>query len=222
MRRFSGHCPPEKRSFYIDYVAIAALVVFLLAPWEALWAGNQEAAANSASGISKAAADKCGKKIKSLQEFGISLNPQEKKTTEISQDEANSYLALELSSKFGASLKSLLMTFEEGRMQIAADIDFDALGTQSGKGSEKLMAAMISGIHKLTATGKLNAENGEAYFRLDEARFDARVLPNFLIEEIITAVGRRQNPPFNPLQPSIMPYHIQKVDVRAGTVVIHQ
>jgi hypothetical protein len=81
---------------------------------------------------------------------------------------------------------------------------------------------MISGVHKITAEGTLIAQNGKARFRLHEARFDENTLPNFLVEPIISAVGRRQTPPFDPLEPSEMPYHIDKVDLHHGYIVVYQ
>jgi hypothetical protein len=70
--------------------------------------------------------------------------------------------------------------------------------------------------------GKLEAAGGKAKFVLDEARFDTTVLPNFLVEEIISAVGRKQRPPFDPMQPSQMPYKIEKVEVHKGQITIYQ
>jgi len=35
-------------------------------------------------------------------------------------------------------------------------------------------------------------------------------------------VGRKQDPPFDPMQPSKMPYEIQKVDVHSGYIVVYQ
>ena len=54
------------------------------------------------------------------------------------------------------------------------------------------------------------------------ARFDGTLLPNFMVSEIITAVGRKQRPPFDPLQPSQMIYAIDRVDVHAGYFIVYQ
>jgi hypothetical protein len=172
--------------------------------------------------ISQAASAKCAMKFKEVEEFGKSPDPQKEKTTQFSQDEINSYLALELQPKFGQSLKVLQMQFKENSLQVAADIDFDSFGDKSAKLPERLLAATMTGVHKLTAAGRLHAKGGEAYFELLEARIDDNILPNFLVEEIISAVGRRQKPPFDPLQPSQMPYHIKSVDMHAGMIIVHQ
>jgi hypothetical protein len=96
------------------------------------------------------------------------------------------------------------------------------LGANSKKFSTKLFAGMFRGIHNLTVRGKLITNDGKANFELEEARFDNNSLPNFLVDEIITAVGRKQRPPFDPMQPSQMPYHIEKVDFHKGYILVRQ
>jgi len=80
----------------------------------------------------------------------------------------------------------------------------------------------VSGVHSLSATGRLHAKSGKAYFEFTEAYLDDHMLPKFLVEEIISGVGRRQKPPFDPLQPFQIPYHIKSADVKPGMIIIYQ
>ncbi len=171
--------------------------------------------------ISRAAAEGCATKVKRLEDFAAASTPKKKQDTEFTENEVNSYLALELSPKYHPSLKSLLMSFEESRIQGVALVDFDKLG-MNAKGLARLFARLLSGTHTLTMRGKLRTEAGKGSFVLEEARFDDTTLPNFLVEEIISAVGSRQKPPFDPMQPSQMPYRIKTVDVFPGRIVAHQ
>jgi len=175
-----------------------------------------------ASTASKAAAERCRLKIKSLEDFSINRKSGQKQMTRFSEEEINSYLAVDLSSKYHPCLKSLLMTFEESRMQGVATIDFDRLGTTSTRFLPKIVSLLFSGTHTITARGQLLSKNGKANFQLEQARFDNSSLPKSLVEEIITSVGRKQNPPFDPLQPSEMPYKIEKVDVHRGYIIVYQ
>jgi hypothetical protein len=172
--------------------------------------------------VSKAAADRCEAKLKSLEAFAAAKNTGRTQATRFSEEEINSYLAFYLSAKYHPSLKSLAVTFEEDRMVGVAAIDFDLLDTNSGKLLPKLMRMLFSGTHTLTAQGRLIARGGKASFQLERARFDDSMLPKVLVEEIITAVGRKQKPPFDPLQPSQMPYAIDKVDVHLGYILVTQ
>ena len=79
---------------------------------------------------------------------------------------------------------------------------------------------MFSGVHTMAADGQLVANDGKAHFKLEQALFDGSALPKPLVEGIISAVGRKQNPPFDPLQPSEMPYEINKVDVHSGYIIV--
>ena len=84
----------------------------------------------------------------------------------------------------------------------------------------KLISLMFSGVHTLAADGQLVTKDGKAHFKLDAGPFRWQRLPKPLVEGIISAVGRKQNPPFDPLQPSEMPYEINKVDVHPGYIIV--
>jgi hypothetical protein len=171
--------------------------------------------------ITKPAAESCSLKWKKVQEAEETPSSAGMKTS-FSESEINSYLALDLSSSYHPSLKSLVFTFREGKLQAVATIDFDRLAMNSSKVSTKLLAAMLSGVHHLQIQGKLIAAGGKAQFQLEEARFDNGALPNFLVEEIITSVGRKQKPPFDPLQPNDLPYGIEKVALHPGNMIVYQ
>jgi hypothetical protein len=101
-------------------------------------------------------------------------------------------------------------------------VDFDRLGGTSTRFLPKLLGFMLSGVHTITTQGRLVSGNGKASFRLEQARFDNSTLPKALVEEIISAVGRKQNPPFDPLQPSQLFYGIQRIDVHTGYILVYQ
>ena len=172
--------------------------------------------------ITRAAANQCSSKLKNIENFAAHRKPGQKQTTRFSEEEVNSYLALELSPKYHPCLKSLSVTFEENRIQNVVVVDFDRLGTTSTKLLPKLLSFMMSGVHTITARGQLLSGDGKANFRLEQARFDNSTLPKTLVEEIISAVGRKQNPPIDPLQPTQLFDGIEKVDVHAGYVLAHQ
>jgi hypothetical protein len=171
---------------------------------------------------SKAAADRCSKKLKTVEEFASKRKPGRKQVTQFSQDEINSYLALDLSAKYHPCLKSLMITLEENELQAVAAIDFNQLKSAPGKLLPKLVGLMFTGTHTLTARGQLLSKDGKAKFILDQARFDDNTLPRYLVEQIISAVGRRQNPPFDPLQPSKIFYEIEKAEIHANDVIVYQ
>ncbi len=171
---------------------------------------------------SKEAAERCRSKLEKLKDFPDKRKSGEIQTTKLTQNEINSYLALDLSSQYHPCLKSLLLVFEKDRLKATATIDVDRLGTTSQKLLPRLIGLMFSGIHTLAAEGQLTAKDGKAHFVMEKALFDGNALPKPLVETIISAVGRQQKPPFDPLQPSEMPYEINKVDVKSGYIIVVQ
>jgi hypothetical protein len=175
-----------------------------------------------AAGISEAAAQSCQAKVESIEAYGNAADPAKKQTTRLSETEVNSYLAIVLSPLYHPSLRSILLKFDEGRLQGTVSIDFDRLEFHSTQFLNSLFRKMLTGVHTLKVRGNLVSNAGKAYFKLEDARFDDMTLPNLLVSEIISAVGRKQNPPFDPMQPSALPYRIQKVEVHPGYIRIYQ
>jgi len=178
--------------------------------------------ASTSAGISKGAAQSCEAKIKRMESFSTTAPAGKKQTVQLSDTELNSYLALVLSPNYHPSLKSIRLRFEASKLQGIATVDFDRLEFTSTQILSGLLRRMMTGIHTLTVAGELVTGSGRASFKLDEARFDSLTLPNMLVAEILSAVGRKQNPPIDPMQPSELPYDIDRVDTRPGYIVIYQ
>ncbi|GEM_PF-879772 len=173
-------------------------------------------------GITPAAARRCAEKLERLEVFAAAGKEGTTQATRFTEDEINSYLALEVSARYHPSLKRVAFAFEESRLRCVADIDFDQLRLESTQLAAQLLARMFSGVHRLSLYGTLWAQEGKARFQLLDARFDSTNLPNLLVEEIISAVGRRQEPPFDPMQPSEMPYRIRRVELHPGWIMVYQ
>lgn len=185
-------------------------------------AGALPVGTRTGEGISREASASCGSKVVRLESYASTQEAKSGQTTRFTENEINSYLAIELSKKYHPSLRSLLITLEESNLRGVAAIDFDALGMHSKSVMARLFARLFSGVHDLSVSGRLVSAGGKGNFVLEEARFDQSILPNFLVEEIITAVGRKQKPPFDPMQPSQLPYQIDRVDVHSGYIDVIQ
>ena len=171
---------------------------------------------------SKTAALQCQSKLKNLDDFANKRKPGQTQTTKITGEEINSFLALILKPKFHPSLKNLAVDFHENRMRAVATINFDHLRSAGTKLLPKLIGLIFSGVHTITAEGQVPCKSGRARFVLEQARFDDRALPKYLVEEILSAVGRKQRPPFDPMQPSRMPYEINRIEMHAGYIILYQ
>jgi hypothetical protein len=216
----NGASGPARCSKSARFGVAAFCFLGLFLSWKsAVLCAQPEAPAFKAS---RTAADRCSSKMKQLKDFPSRGKPGERQTTQFTEEEINSYLALDLRSGYHPSLKSLQIIFKEGKLQALTVIDFDLLGEVSTRFWSKVASLMFSGTHTIDARGQLISSKGSAYFRMEETRFDDSQLPKALVEEIITAVGRKQKPPFDPLQPSTLPYKIEKVDVHSGYIMVYQ
>lgn len=176
----------------------------------------------SESALSREAAERCAEKIREMERFIPEKASGKSLSTPFTEEEINSYLQLVLKPRYHPSLRSLQVRFEQDRLRTRAVIDFDRLRTSSTGLFRNLLAYMFSGTRTLDADGRLHTGNGRGRYELEQARFDGRVLPSGLVHEIIAAVGMRQTPPFNPTEPSTLPYGIERVDIEPGRLVAHQ
>jgi hypothetical protein len=214
---------PRGRGASRGVVFLYCLVASALSPVAggALLAQTQKTKA----GFSQAAADRCAVKITRLEEYAGAKIPAGqigKKSTQLTEDELNSYLELVLRPQYHPSLKSLQVRFVEARLQGSASIDFDRVELKDTSLLSGLLRKMLTGVHSLEMLSGFASGGGKGNLQLEEARFDGLMLPNLLVAEIITAVCRKQDPPFDPMKPSVLPYSIQKVDLHAGYIVVYQ
>jgi hypothetical protein len=199
------------------------MILFAILAVSCASAASKAGPKRGAPAPSKAAAERCGLQLKSLEDFVANGKAGREKTTRFSEEEINSYLALNASSKYHPSLKSLTIFLLEGeKLEGVSVVDFDRLGSGSSGILPGILSILFSGKHTLAVKGKLISRDRKGRFELEEAQFDGRELSRFLVEQIITAVGRRQKPPFDPLQPSELPYKIQKVEVHEDYLLVHQ
>jgi len=161
-------------------------------------------------------------KLIRLEDYAALEKPVRGQTTKFSEKEVNSYLAIDLSPEYHPCLKTLRTDFEKDRIHVAVSIDFDRLNLSSDEVLIKMLRRVLSGKHTIKARGRLQSGKGMACFVLEKALFDDTELPNFLVEEILTRVGQKQDPPFDPMQPSRLPYNIDRVDVHPGYIIVYQ
>jgi hypothetical protein len=183
---------------------------------------HPDAQPGTAGEISKKASTSCAEKVARLEKVAAAKDAGKHQTLRFTEAEINSYLAIELSPKYHPSLKSLLVRFAEPALVGTAVVDFDQLNMNSTRMVTRVLARLLSGAHTLTIRGKLASSDGKGHFVLDESLFDSTALPSILVEEIISAVGRKQKPPFDPMTPSTLPYRIQRVEVHRGYIDVYQ
>lgn len=196
---------------------LSALLFFAL-PFAALQAFSD----TPSPSISETAAMRCNQKLKIIEDFAALEKTDKELTTRFTEEEINSYLILDMASKYKSCLKNLKMAFKQNLLEGFASVDFDCLKETSSKSLPRLIERLFSGTHAITARGTVVSGDGEGSFQLEQVRFDESTLPKFLVEEAITAVCKSQKPPFDPIQPSPLPYNIKKITIHPGYIMVYQ
>jgi hypothetical protein len=204
--------PVVKSLFGIALILAGCLIYFGLSI-PSIWGSDTS---------SKEAAARCSAKLKKLEDFMTQKKKSRQQKTQFTEQEVNAYLASNIGSKYHPSLKSLVVSFAEEEIQGTATVDFDLIDDASTKLFPKFLSLLFSGTHTISSQGKLISNEGKATFLLNQARFDNSTLPKNLIEGLITMIGKKQSPPFDPLKPSELPYKIERVDLKNGYIIVYQ
>ena len=161
-------------------------------------------------------------KLKEIEEFAAQEETDKEMVTRLTEEEINSYLSLDVNSDNQSCLKNMRMAFKQDVMEGISSVDFDCLRDTSSKTLSAIILRLFSGTHVITARGTIVSGNGKGHIQLEQVRFDDSVLPNFLIEEAIAAVCGKQEPPFNPMRSSPLPYNIIKITIHPGYIMVYQ
>ncbi|MDR0843059.1 MAG: hypothetical protein LBP68_06545 [Acidobacteriota bacterium] len=164
----------------------------------------------------------CETKLGRVKAFASVKEAVRSQVIYFTEDEINSWLALRFKSRAHPSLKDLTVSLEDGQALVTAGIDFDRLRDDSETFLPKLIALMFSGVHTITAHGKIISGKGQGMFEVDKARFDDIAIPAYLMNGILSAVGLRQNPPVDPSNLSPLPFSLEHIDVRKGSLLTYQ
>jgi hypothetical protein len=177
--------------------------------------------AESAELVSEAAAQAFLDKVNDIEAYAAGQGEGEK-TTRFTEQEINSYLSLHGDSKYRSCVQYFKISLAEESLEGTASVNFDCLRETSPGPVSGLITGLFSGIHTLTARGNIQNDNGTGNFRLEEARFDSVPLPGFLVEQMITGICMRLDPPFDPMEPSPFPHKIRSIHIEPGQIMVLQ
>jgi hypothetical protein len=172
--------------------------------------------------LSKAYAAEYSKKIEQIEDFASNHEKGKTQNTRLTEEEINAYLDLNIKSDYKSCLERLHIAFNQDILDGYAKIDFTCVKEKSGDSLPVLMTRMFSGTHVLSIQGRIHSARGEGRFELEQARFDDIGLPGFLVEQAISSICRRQDPPFDPMDSYPLPYNIEKITIHPGYIQIFQ
>lgn len=136
-------------------------------------------------------------------------------TTEITDDELNSYLRFHARDQIPAGIvEPTLSALGEGRVGGRVIVDLDAVRKQKPRGWLDPMG-YLSGQLPVTATGTLTTKEGVGRFALESAEVSGIAVPKALIQELLTHYSRTPENPagINMDDPFELPSRIKEIRV---------
>src|SRR5207248_9604956 len=146
------------------------------------------------------------------------------RTTQVTDDEVNSYLKYAAGSQVPAGIaEPLLHGAGAGRITGRAVVDLDAVRTQKKRAWTDPLG-YLTGRLPVTAAGRLTTKDGVGRFELESAEISGVTIPKSLLQELLTYYSRTAERPngINMDDPFELPSAIREIRVGEGSAAIVQ
>ncbi len=142
------------------------------------------------------------------------------RTYQVTEEELNAYLSVQLDQQHQKAVESIALLLKEGTFLTRVEVNVDELQFPVDDVTTAYLRLLLKGIQTLEIEGKLEAENGLATYRVQEARLSGIPIPARLVNNLLSSLGKKNDPPFDPTQPFEMPYGIQSFTFQPGKVMM--
>ncbi len=142
------------------------------------------------------------------------------KTYQVTEEELNAYLSAKLHQGHQKAVESIALLLKEGTFLTRVEVNVDELQFPVDDVMTGYLKLLLKGIQTLEIEGTLEAEKGLATYRVQEARLSGIPIPARLVNNLLSSLGKKNNPPFDPTQPFEMPYGIQSFAFQPGNVMM--
>ncbi len=199
----------------MNFRQAAILVVFLTLGWLCLAAESrpQEEQTND-PGVAK---------ITGILEE-LKDNDQEStvpnRSYEVTEKELNAYLSAQLYQQDQKVVENIDLLIKEGTFLTRVEVNTDELQVKGDDATIGYLRLLLRGTQTLEVEGRLQAEDGLASYLVQEARLSGISLPAPWVNSLLSSLGKRNNPPFDPTEPFDMPYGIRSVTFHPGKVMM--
>lgn len=142
------------------------------------------------------------------------------KTYVMTQPELNAYVKAKLQEQDRKGVEDFSIQLKQGTFVTLMIVNMDEVELKGDSMTLNLFKALLSGNQTLEVEGRLVTENGMGNYTVERARLNNMPVPASLVNMILSSVGKRQDPPFDPTEPFEMPYSIKNVTITTGQVAI--
>ena len=142
------------------------------------------------------------------------------RTYKLTEEELNAYLSAQLYQQHQKAVESIALLLKEGTFLTRVEVNVDELQFPVDDVMTGYLRLLLKGIQTLEIEGTLETENGMATYRVQEARLSGIPIPARLVNNLLSSLGKKNDPPFDPTQPFEMPYSIQSFTFQPGKVMM--
>ena len=159
---------------------------------------------------------------KMLDELEARENAQdkEKRTYILTESDLNAFLAAKIKERPRKDVESLRIEMKEEFFTTFLRVDMDQVDIKGDSMTKSLLKALFRGKQTIEFDGRLKTDNGKGTYEVERATLNGMPLPPSLVNSILSAVGRQQDPPFDPMEPFDLPYAIKTVKVSPGKATL--
>jgi len=165
------------------------------------------------------AVERVEKMLEDLEAREMAKN-NEKRTYTLTEPDLNAYLAAKIAERPRKDVESLKVEMKEGFFTTHILVDFDQVEIKGDSMTKTLVKAILHGKQTIEVDGRLQTDNGKGTYQVERASLNGMPLPSGLVSSILSSVGRRQDPPFDPIEPFDLPYALKTVKVTPGKAVL--
>ena len=148
-------------------------------------------------------------------------NDRQSRTYVLVETDMNAYLASEIAKRERKDVEHLSVKMnDENRFITLLTVNLDNVDIKADGMTKTLFRTFLRGTQTIEMDGKLTTDKGKGTYEVQSATMNGVPLPATLVNAIISAVGKQQDPPFDPTEPFDLPYKIQTIVVSSGKTTI--
>lgn len=137
---------------------------------------------------------------------------------EILEEDLNAYLAVELKKSEHPAVQDVAVRFHEGSFTTRLKVDMDKVEVKDQSMTAGLLASLMTGVQIIQVEGTLKTNKGTGTYVTRKAWLNDVPVPATLVDSLLSRIGRKNEPPFDPTEPFKMPYEIKEVIFKSGRV----
>jgi len=197
------------------YIGRFALITF------AALALGQAPNSRPAASADAAAAERVEKMLGELEaRENAKEKDKEKRTYILTESDLNAFLAARIKERPRKDVESLRIEMKDAFFTTFLKVDLDQVDIKGDSMTKSLLKALLRGKQTIEFDGRLKSDNGKGTYEVERATLNGMPLPPSLVNSILSAVGRQQDPPFDPTEPFDLPYGIKTVKVSPGKATL--